>query len=295
MLRWNPSTEVVNELTGLIPTFKRPSHLRTTLSDLLSGTAVPSRILVSEGSRDPDDHRLASAVVSDFKGVPVDISVVPTPAFGGLTGNRNHLVSFVCSRYLHFLDDDATIHPGFVKAAIDLLRNDDATLVTAPFGVATTPQWFTRRCHWRVGEPGEPQAVSLSTVMGPAWIFDALPSDERIIYGYEEADFTFRLYRLNPSARVVLLDLPTADRGRGETAGLTPQDKRRAMESSRCFVAVNRYWDSRAHLGLFLTSELAHNIVNLRRPLPTSLVDRQWKVALSRIIGKEVDSLRLPS
>jgi hypothetical protein len=280
---------VVGELSCLIPTFRRPAHLASTVETLFASQAVPATVLISEGSSDPNDREQTRHVIEECGGPNRNVHLISAPPLGTLCGNKNHLLRHADTALVMYLDDDANVHPLFISMAVGLIYAGEVDIVSAPWDHVGCASWFTRRGHFRPSRPGEPEAVTLPTTLGIANLFRKVPLDERIIYGSEELDFNLRLQKLRPAPRTVCIACPSTDRAGHRSAGLDEEQKMRFAEQSRGYVSVKRYWESRWSLAMFLAEECAANVMRGRRPLPRAAVPDQWKAARRRLVGLERD------
>ncbi len=110
-------------LSIVIPTFNRPERLRSclqSLSELNVGENAVQVIVVNDGSTAAYD-----SVVKAF-GKKLDLVYVNQEKLGPAAA-RNAGAERARGRYLVFLDDDCTLPPDWMRAAISRLRQDCAT------------------------------------------------------------------------------------------------------------------------------------------------------------------------
>jgi hypothetical protein len=131
---------------------------------------------------------------------------------------------------------------------------------------------------------------SLSTSLWRSEVLRRYPLEERIRYGYEDADLALRM-ATDGVLHVRVVPEPSVDRGAGRTildAGDTLQE---LVDSARAFVAVRRYWNDRPALLKFLVVEAAANVSRRRRPLPRSEVPGQWQDTARHLVYPRSRSL----
>jgi hypothetical protein len=264
-------------VTACIPTFQRAAELAQTIRALLAGSAVPGTILVSEGSGDEASRAEVERVIASTRSMGLDARLLPRAPNGLMNGNRNWLVHHVETEFALLLDDDVDIAPEFVADALERMGRDDALAVVS--GVSQLhphPVWLRHRGFLRPALPGEPIAITLAASLWRTDGFRSLWLDEALAYGAEEGETALRLYARGGMS-VAVSPYPFVDRRAFRTVRYAPTDRDALAERARCYVAVKRYGASRRALLGFLLHELGANIARRRRPLPRSLVDRQWR------------------
>jgi GT2 family glycosyltransferase len=254
-----------------VPTFRRPDELRKTVQALAHGALAPNRILVSEGDA---SSRPETEAALDQLGIG---ELLPPPPGHNRSGNRNWLVRHVDTEFALFVDDDVSVHPEFLARALAVLDRDPETVAVSP-GTTTAPGavWLTFRGHFRAAGPDEPCCPSFMTSLWRTEVLSRYPLDERIRYGYEDADMAFRM-AADGVCNVRAISEISVDRGAGSTVGLDGDERQMAADIARVFVAVRRHNHSRTALLHFLAAETAANIGRWRRPLPRAQVPGQWQ------------------
>jgi hypothetical protein len=265
-------------VTACIPTFQRAAELAQTIRALLAGTAVPGTILVSEGSGDEAARaEVERMIASPTPPADLDTRLLPPPPNGLMNGNRNWLLGHVDTEFALLVDDDVDIAPEFVADALERIQRDDALAVVSGISrLHPHPVWLRHRGFLRPALPGEPIAITLAASLWRTDVFRSLWLDEALAYGAEEGETALRLYARG-GMTVAVSPYPFVDRRAFRTVRYAPADRDALAERARCYVAVKRYGASRRALLGFLLHELGANIARRRRPLPRSLVDRQWR------------------
>ena len=173
-------------------------------------------VVLTQGTRPDDlDHGIRSILAQ--RGVQLDVVCVgngwqPTGlppgvrSLGlaenlGIPAGRNRGVPLVTGDYLFFLDDDASIpDPGFLLAAIDLLRADPSIglmqpRVTDPTGVQSPRRWIPRIRKGLATESGPVFSVWEGAVLLPRSVF--LKTDgwaEPFFYAHEGIELAWRVW-----------------------------------------------------------------------------------------------------
>jgi glycosyltransferase involved in cell wall biosynthesis len=274
------------DLTAIIPTYERPALLKESISGLLASNCAPQLILVSEGSIDSQKRRDAKTIVSMFSESKVTVSLVRKPNDGRRCGNRNHLVRQVQTPFLLMIDDDCVLDPGFVNIGLELLRAGQVEIVTCTDG----PLWCDFRGFWRSAQPGESAAVSLKCCMGRSDVFQRTPLDENILFGSEELDFTLRIAKSDPPARVASVNLPNLDIGIDATDHGESKERHTLQVSSRILVGIRRYWNSRSRLCFFLLIEALATLFR-KQPRPKACRPGQWRSLARHLLGRPTNPI----
>lgn len=274
---------VARGVTACIPTTQRPALLRRTVESLLKGEAVPEVILISEASQ---DRRVRLATERELlplsrDRLPARIQLLPSPPSGTTTGNRNWLARHVSSPLLLFLDDDVDTNSGFLADALTWMGNDDVGVVVAASTEMGGSGWLTPRGHFRKASEDDPIAIGLQTSLWRTQLFTSLWLDEAIVYGYEDADLSLRYYRHHPE-RVIQSEFNFVHLG---AQPYQAPDRVTAAEQARCYVSIKRYAESRVAVCGFVLREVLTNSARRRRPLPSSLVENQWRDTVRFIFG----------
>jgi glucosyl-dolichyl phosphate glucuronosyltransferase len=127
-------------------TMKRWSDICEAVESLRNGTVRPREIiLVSD-----NNEELLIAMKAQF---PDDI-VIPNTLKRGLSGARNSGINIAQSPYVAFLDDDATVAPGWLATLAPYCGNTDVygiASMVSPMWIGTRPRWFPDEFLWVVG------------------------------------------------------------------------------------------------------------------------------------------------
>ncbi|TWT97967.1 putative glycosyltransferase EpsH [Botrimarina colliarenosi] len=176
-----------------ICTMTRPDDLRRALEALSQSGAPPLEVLVSDDS--PADDRRSEEVCRSFAGV----HYAPGPR-RGLSANRNAVVRRCRGDWVHFIDDDVQVPPGFYAEAERVVAGLDTDCVVTGYQYDFQPEaetpWLTKPAycglwaHMSPAEDGKANCVVINAALFPRGLFEAALFDERFRYGWEEADIT---------------------------------------------------------------------------------------------------------
>jgi hypothetical protein len=265
---------------ALIPTAARAQALRHTIACLLATPGCPRIVLVSEAIN--ESRADTQAVCAAFDSAWVHVTLLPSPPCSNPSGNRNWLAQHADTDLLLFVDDDIDVGSAFVSSAEQLFRACQADIVVASSADGGSG-WLTRRGHYRHRRDGESIAVAFACAYWRKDVFVASGMlDERIVYGYEDADISFRL---PDGTRVVQSEHAFVDRGAALVDDRERVHRWRQADSARAFVALRRYGKRREIL-LFLVVEVLSNALRRRRPwLPRALYRGQWRHAARYLCG----------
>ena len=279
--------EAAPNVTACIPTVGEAEDVTRTVKSLLRGEAVPAAILVSNASGAEFSLSTVRREL-DSADVPagVECRLLPPPPRGTTTGNRNWLARHVGTPLLLFLDDEVDIHPGFVRDALVAIADRGADVVVAASTSMGGSGWFTTRGHFRPIQRGDPIAVGLACSLWRADLFRSLWLDERINYGYEDADLSFRLHQSQAST---VEQSPHDFVHRSDGTDLDPV-KDASAERARGYVSAKRHAKSRRSLVHFLILEMSCNVIRGRPLLPRGQVRGQWQRLAKYVAGGEPPS-----
>jgi GT2 family glycosyltransferase len=271
-------------VTACIPTVGQADDVVRTARSLLEGRAYPGTILVSDGSPVGEGEawqRVERAVRSLRLPAGSECRLLSPPPRGSATGNRNWLARHVDTPLLLFLDDDIDVHPDFLRDALSSIEDLRADVVVAASTTMGGSGWLTARGHFRPIRTGDPIAVGLACSLWRTNLFRSLWLDERIEYGYEDADLSVRLHRVSSST----VQQSRHDFVHRADCQAFDEAKDRNAERARVYVAAKRYARSRASLVSFLILEIACNAVRRRRLLPGAQVAGQWSDITKFLLG----------
>ena len=274
--------EAAPDVTACIPTVGEADDVARTLKSLFEGWTYPATILVSDAS-DTESSFCVTRREFDSVDAPtaVECRLLPPPPRGTATGNRNWLAQHVETPLLLFLDDDVDIHPDFVRDALVTLADRGADVVVAASTSMGGSGWFTTRGHFRPIKHGDPIAVGLACSLWRTDLFRCLWLDERIDYGYEDADLSLRLHR---SQTTTVEQSPHDFVHRSDSDEFDPI-KDASAERARVYVSAKRHARSRRSLIRFLILEMLCNAVRRRRLLPRGQVRGQWQSLVRYLAG----------
>jgi GT2 family glycosyltransferase len=281
-MRRQPERKSAPDVTACIPTVGDGEDVVTTVGSLLSGTTCPATILVSDGSDEERAHAALTSAIDLFRDSDaIDVRLLPPPPRGTAAANRNWLARHVETPLLLFVDDDVDVHPDFLHDALARIEHQGGDIVVAASTTMGGSGWFTARGHFRPIEAGEPIAVGLACSLWRVDLFRSLWIDERIDYGYEDADLSLRLYR---STSPIVFQSHDDFVHRADHDSPTP-DKVENAERARGYVSVKRYGYSRLALARFLIIEMASNAARRRRLLPEAHLPGQWSQVARYLAG----------
>jgi GT2 family glycosyltransferase len=170
----------------VIPTYERPSDLRTCLQSLgneFQIEAPPYEIIVSDDSKSDISKRL---IEKEF----------PHATWGkgkqnGPAGNRNAGVNRTKGQWIVFLDDDCIAQEDYLKAYAKAIRANLGTQVFEGRIFADRP-----RITWAEGCPENSSGGMLWTsnlCIKKSLFFEIGKFDERFKVAYEDVEFAYRL------------------------------------------------------------------------------------------------------
>lgn len=208
----------------------RPSQLAPCLDSILRSPLVDEIIVSSDGVDEATDF-----VVWDARGRDPRVRLVRGPRVG-LAANRNGCIAASRSDYIHFLDDDARLDPGFLPAALPMA--DRGRIVTgweSQNGTRIVPHHPSFLGFQRLAASPPLQAIVINATIFPVPFLRANPFDEFYRFGSEEVDIAMRA--VSSGLQIVPVDagnvhLHVAD-GR--------HDNDRSATRSRIYFTARRY------------------------------------------------------
>jgi GT2 family glycosyltransferase len=197
-------------------TEKRLSQIRAALDSIARQTMPPCQVIVVA------DHN--QALCDLLAAENPDIEVISNKFEKGLSGARNTGIDRAAGDVVVFLDDDARAEPRWLETLLSSFEDESVFgvggLVLADWGSAGRPAWLPEEFLWVVGcsyrglpeakaEVRNPIGANMSfrrSAFDQAGLFDS--SVGRTVtssrpLGCEETEFSIRLRRLSPGARII--------------------------------------------------------------------------------------------
>jgi glucosyl-dolichyl phosphate glucuronosyltransferase len=197
-------------------TEKRLPQIRAALGSLARQTSPPWQVIVVADQ----NAALCDRLAAEFPGH----EVIPNRYDKGLSGARNTGIERAAGDVVVFLDDDAQAQPQWLEILL-ASYDDDAVqgvggLVLADWSPPGRPAWLPEEFLWVVGcsyrgqpevkaEVRNPIGANMSfrrSAFGLAGLFDSSvgrTSTSSRPLGCEETEFSIRLRRLSPGARII--------------------------------------------------------------------------------------------
>lgn len=263
-----------------ICTRHRPTDLAACLISVLADSLV-TEVLVSAD----DTDRETDDVVEELLAVDERVTFLRGPR-RGLAANRNTCIAACRSDYLLFLDDDARLAPGFVKAAARLAQGDQ--IVTGwedKAGQKVEPHHPDFFGFQRLIPKGELRAIVINATLFPTSFLRRRPFDEFYTYGSEEIDIAQAAR--TEGTRIIQIDAGNAHLHSAEGR----EGQQEAATRSRLYFSIRRYraYDrSRPRLLLYLFTGPAHALLVTFR----SRGSTRRRNALGLILGAVIAGLR---
>ena len=177
----------------VICTRNRSDELRACLEAIAASTVAPAQVIVS------DDGDGADAVC---RAAPLPVTYVSGPR-RGLAANRNRALREVSAEYASFLDDDCLLAPDFLAIALGALERAERVhgrgkvIISGSELNRGNVLWAHDQTFLGFQAVPYPPGALLNTIcinaaLMPRALFDRVPFDERLRYGYEESDIATR-------------------------------------------------------------------------------------------------------
>jgi glycosyltransferase involved in cell wall biosynthesis len=197
-------------------TEKRLSQIRAALDSIARQTMPPSQVIVVA------DHNaaLCDRLAAEYP----DHEVIPSKFSKGLSGARNTGIEHATGDVVVFLDDDARARPQWLETLLASYDDESVAgvggLVLADWSPPGRPAWLPEEFLWVVGcsyrgqpevkaEVRNPIGANMSfrrSAFDRAGLFDSSVGRTFVSsrpLGCEETEFSIRLRRLSPGARIV--------------------------------------------------------------------------------------------
>ena len=180
-------------VSAVIITRHRPAMVQQTIQSLKNMCYPLAEIIVSDDSINDTTETMLASVYPDVK-------YIRGPR-RGIAANRNNGMRLASSDYILMMDDDIIVQSNFLALALDGMQKDgrsvyfaaiqDGQSIYAPKGISYLG------FHTRDFAPGERrQTLNSQAFLIPAIVREDVLFDEAItLYGYEEVDFGYRLFK----------------------------------------------------------------------------------------------------
>src|SRR5262245_33957262 len=129
-------------ITVAICTYNRCEHVRKLLPPLLTGQMLAPnlyKVMVVDNS---DDRRASQAFSREFSGHS-NLSIIETSP-PGLSRARNVALETCATRYIAYIDDDATPRPEWLSAILRAFTTHDPAVLAGPI----YPSWLRSQPDW---------------------------------------------------------------------------------------------------------------------------------------------------
>jgi GT2 family glycosyltransferase len=165
----------------------RPSQLTLCIESIVRSPLVDQIVVSSDGVDNETD-----LVVWQARERYPHVDLVRGPRVG-LAANRNACIGASRTNYIHFLDDDARLDPGFLPTALPLA--DQGRLVTGwelQHGTRIVPHHPSFLGFQQVAATPPLHAIVINATIFPVPFLRANPFDEYYRFGSEELDIAMR-------------------------------------------------------------------------------------------------------
>jgi GT2 family glycosyltransferase len=233
-----------------VTTRHRPQLLEECLGRIAASTLIPTHVVVSDDSSQPEMIEATRRAVAAF---PFASYVVGPHK--GVCANRNFALSKLGPvDYVAFLDDDALVMPAYfavAKATFDALPADRRGRAIVN-GVRTDLAGHETGGRTKLNFRGyfvssdKPQVAGASHAVYPRTFFEQHLWDEQIYFGYEDAELSLRA--LKDGYEILHADdMIVTDAGHGKSTLVEGTDRvdpyNFAGEAARLYVGVKRFKD----------------------------------------------------
>ena len=232
-----------------ITTRHRTDLLEQCLEHIEKSTVQPARVVVSDDSSKPEMIEQTKAVVAKF---PRAIYVQGPRT--GVCANRNNTLKYVGDvEYIAFLDDDALVRPEYFSRALEVFdgltpARRERTIVSGVrfdlSGGRTVQCKLSFRGYFV--QTDKTEVAGASYAVYPRAFFDNHKWDEKIYFGFEDAELSLRA--LADGYEIVHReDMIMTDAGLDQSSLLKEGDKVSAYdfsgEAARLYIGVKRFKD----------------------------------------------------
>jgi GT2 family glycosyltransferase len=234
------SVETANgrlQVAVCVCTRNRPGSLERCLRSVTGGDPRVAQVIVSD---DSTDNATAEMVATKFP----SIRYVEGPR-RGLGPNRNHAVRHASSPFVLFLDDDAILGENFLDAIershSSMPISPEETIATGVVreGDSLLPPGEQRFLGYMDRVPPRKSgftALAMPATVFPRRLFEEVAFDERLVYGYDEADLAARARK--HGYVIVLCEDAINDH---ERSPVNRDMYRHHVEAARLYVTFKRY------------------------------------------------------
>jgi GT2 family glycosyltransferase len=210
------SEDIRASVVVCVYTEQRLPRIRAALDSIARQTMPPSQVIVVA------DHNpvLCDRLAAEYP----DHEVIRSEYGRGLSGARNTGVEHASGNVVVFLDDDARAHPRWLETLLACYDDESVAgvggMVLADWSPPGRPAWLPEEFFWVVGcsyrgqpdvkaEVRNPIGANMSfrrSAFDRAGLFDSSVgrtfASARPL-GCEETEFSIRLHRLSPGARII--------------------------------------------------------------------------------------------
>lgn len=106
-------------ISVVIPLYNKASTIRRCLESVLCQTVLPDELIIIDDGSEDDGFDIAAQVVSEENEVSIRLV---TQENSGVSFSRNRGAAMARNHFLAFLDADDEWHPGFIKVALQQIR-----------------------------------------------------------------------------------------------------------------------------------------------------------------------------
>jgi GT2 family glycosyltransferase len=271
-----------------ITTRHRPVLLEQCLEHLAKSTVAPACIVVSDDSSTPEMLEATAAVVARFPG-----TVLALGPRKGVCANRNNALARVGAvEYVSFLDDDALVAPTYLAVAqqtFDAMpeARRAKTILSGVRLDAFAPRTEANcrldfLCYFATSD--KPEIAGASYAVFPRAFLDRHKWDERIFFGYEDAELSLRAVK-DGCEIVHVPAMVVTDAGQGQSTLLESRggvtEYAFKGEAARLYVGVKRYKD------------IETNYAKLSAFVPLFFAQLTWSLAKRRALHRMPELVRL--
>jgi GT2 family glycosyltransferase len=284
-------------------TEKRLPQIRAALDSIARQTMPPSQVIVV-ADHNPALRDLLAAEYPDHE-------VISNKFESGLSGARNTGIEQAAGDIVAFLDDDARAEPQWLEILLACYDDESVLgvggLVLADWGPSGRPAWLPEEFLWVVGcsYRGQPEIKAevrnpiganmsfLRSAFDRAGLFDSSVgrtfTSARPL-GCEETEFSIRLRRLSPGARIIYEPLAVVYHHIDQSRGTWPYFLSRCRAEGCSKARVSRLSGASAALSTE-RSYVTHTILRAMRRELSGGFRRGGKESLRRLAALSLGTL----